>query len=307
MIKLRTILSAWPTAAHRALAWRVTKLAARSFFKDDNASWAAAIAYYSLLSLFPLLLAVGSVAAFFVDPQWAVKQATHYLGELLPRGPVAIDRIVMQTFATARGSGLFSILPLIWTGALVFGAVAKALNIIFDAGENFQFWKHLRVRFAMLLMLGVMFLVALGSPIVLQILRWSFGILPFGQEMLYHLVVNALPPVFVLVASSFTYRFVPEKRPHWPAALAGAILAALLFATAKPIFLGYLHWLGRYNVIYGSLGGIIVVVLWAWIVAMIGLFGAQVAAHTQAVFIEGRPIKEVERRHLRRGSRARPD
>ncbi len=305
MIKLRTLLSALPSAAQCALAWRVVKLAARNFFKDDNASWAAAIAYYSLLSLFPLLLVVGSVSAFFVDPQWAVKQATHYLGELLPRGPVAIDRIVVQTFATARGSGLFSILPLIWTGALVFGAVTKSLNIIFDAGEKFQFWKHLRVRFAMLLMLGVMFLVALGSPIVLQTLRWTFGILPFGQETLFHLVVNALPPAFVLVAFSFTYRFVPARRPHWRPALAGAILAALLFATAKPIFLGYLLWLGRYSVIYGSLGGIIVVVLWTWIVAMVGLFGAQIAARTQAVFVEGRPIEEVERRHLQRPSRDR--
>ncbi|MEO6740943.1 MAG: YihY/virulence factor BrkB family protein, partial [Chthoniobacteraceae bacterium] len=252
-----------------------------------------------------LLLVIGSVAAFFVDPQWAVKQATHYLGELLPRGPLAIDRIVAQTLTTARGGGLFSILPLIWTGALVFGTVTQALNIIFDAGDEFHFWKHLRVRFAMLLVLGGMFLVALASQIVLQVLRWTFGILPFGQETLFQLVVTALPPAFVLAAFFSAYRFVPGRRPHWRAGLAGASLATLLFATGKPIFLGYLHWLGRYNVIYGSLAGIIVVVLWAWIVAMIGLFGAQVAAHTQAVFIEGRPIEEVERRHLRHTSNDR--
>ncbi len=112
---------------------RERKLAVRRFFKDDNASWAASIAYYNLLSLFPLLLAIGSVAAFFVDPQWAVAQATHYLETLLPRGPVAIDHIVVQTLSTARGAGLITLL---WTGSLVFGAVTKALNIVFETDED---------------------------------------------------------------------------------------------------------------------------------------------------------------------------
>lgn len=304
-MNLRALLSAFPTAAERSLAWRVVKLSAQSFFKDNNPSWSAAIAYYSLLSLFPLLLAIGSVAAFFVDPQWAVAQATHYLGTLLPRGPVAIDRIVVQTLSTARGAGLITLIPLLWTGSLVFGAVTKALNIIFETDEDPHWGRRLLARLAMLLTLGVMFLIALTSPFVFQILRWIFGILPIGQETLFQLVVNALPPVFVLAAFFLAYRFVPRRQPHWRPALAGALLAAVIFAAAKPIFLGYLHWLARYNVVYGSLAGIIVVVLWTWIVAMIGLFGAQVTAHAHAVFIEGESIEEVERRHLQRHSHPR--
>jgi len=304
-MNLRALRPAFPTAAERALAWRVVKLSARGFFKDNNASWAAAIAYYSLLSLFPLLLAIGSVAAFFVDPQWAVAQATHYLGTLLPRGSVAIDRIVVQTLSAARGAGLITLIPLLWTGSLVFGAVTKALNIVFAAEEDLRWKRRLFVRMAMLLTLGVMFLVALASPFVLQLLRWIFGILPIGQETLFQLIVHALPPVFVLAAFFLAYRFVPQRQPQWRAALARALLAMLIFATAKPIFLGYLHWLARYNVVYGSLAGIIVIVLWTWIVAMIGLFGAQVTAHAQAVFIEGESMEDVERRHLQRRSRPR--
>ncbi len=301
----RAFLAAFPIKAECALAWQVVKLSWRSFFKDNNASWSAAIAYYSLLSLFPLLLAIGSVAAFFVDPQWAVAQATHYLGTLLPRGPVAIDRIVVQTLSTARGAGLITLIPLLWTGSLVFGAVTKALNIIFETEEDPRWGRRLLVRLAMLLTLGVMFLVALASPFIFQILRWIFGILPIGQETLFQLVVNAVPPVFVLAAFFLAYRFAPRRQPHWRPALAGALLATLIFAAAKPIFLGYLHWLARYNVVYGSLAGIIVVVLWTWIVAMIGLFGAQVAAHAQAVFIEGQPVEDVGQRHLHRRPRGR--
>lgn len=60
-------------------------LAAKDFFIDSGPQWAAAVAYYTLLSLFPLLLAVVSVAAFFVDPQWAVDQITSLLGQALPQ------------------------------------------------------------------------------------------------------------------------------------------------------------------------------------------------------------------------------
>jgi len=217
-MNLRALVPAWPTTSERALAWRVVKLSAQGFFKDNNPSWSAAIAYYSLLSLFPLLLAIGSVAAFFVDPQWAVAQATHYLGTLLPRGPVAIDRIVVQTLSTARGAGLITLIPLLWTGSLVFGAVMKALNIIFETDEDPHWGRRLLARLAMLLTLGVMFLLALTSPFVFEILRWFFGILPIGEETLFQLVVHALPPVFVLVAFFLAYRFVPQRQPQWRAA-----------------------------------------------------------------------------------------
>ena len=288
-----------PSSSQRADLWRLLKLAGKDFIRDDGPSWAAAIAYYSLLSLFPLLLALGSIAAFFVDAEWAVQQATRYLGAFLPRGPVAIEQVVAQTLSKARGGALLSILPLLWTGSLVFGAITKGLNLIFESQEDFRFWRRLLMRLMMLLSLGVMFLIALGSPLVLQAMRWIFGILPFGQENLYQLVLYAVPPIFMLASFFLAFRFVPRRRPRWRAALGGAAVAALLFAAAKPLFLGYLQWLARYNVIYGSLAGIIVVVLWTWIVAMIGLFGGQVAAHAHAVFFENKSLDEVERHDSR--------
>lgn len=293
----------------RAVPWRLwgrlLRLAGRDFLVDDGPSWAAPISYYSLLSLFPLLLAIGSVAAFFVKPQWAVKQATYYLGQFLPRGSVAVDRIVLHTITAAKEGGLLSIFPLLWTGSLVFGAVVRGLNIVFESRERLAYGKRLLQRLVMLLTVGVVFLIALGSPVALEGLRWVFGILPIGQELLYQLVVSAVPPIFVFGAFLLSYRYVPRTPPAWYAVVAGALAGAALFACAKPLFLGYLKWLARYSAIYGSLAGIIVVVLWIWIVAMIGLFGAQITAHAHSVFITGLPIDEVERHHLQHVGRAR--
>ncbi len=281
-------------------AWRdgasVAVLAARGFFRDNCPSWAAAIAYYSLLSLFPLLLAAGSIASFFVEPAWAVQQATGYLGELLPGGPAAIEQIVKQSLRAGRGPGLLFILPLFWTGSLVFNVVTKALNIAFETEERYGFWKRTLIRFGMLLSLGFMFVVALASSSVLRLLHRGMGVPPGARAVVLGLLVHVLPAMFILIAFVLSYRLIPRRRPHWRAALAGAAVATLLFAAAKPLFLGYVRDMARYNIIYGSLAGIIVVVLWSWVVAMIGLFGGEIASNTQAIFIDNRAPNRVERR-----------
>ena len=280
-------------------------LAGRDFLQDNGPSWAAAVAYYSLLSVFPLLLAVGSIAAFFVDPQWAVHQVSDHLGNFLPKGGDDIERIVRKTLSAGRGGGLFSILVLLWTGSLVFATLTKALNVAYDTAEKYGILKRTFVRLLMLLTVGLLFLFALSAGLVIRVLWNVLSILPVGREIVFALVVNAVPAVLLLAAFTLTYRLVPQRRPGWRAAGVGAAVATLLFLAAKPLFLGYVQTLARYNVIYGSLAGIIIVVLWAWIVAMITLFGGQISAHGQAVFIEGQSLEAVRRAHLDRTDQER--
>ena len=288
----------WLKRDRLGLLWRILQLAARGFFKDDGPTWAAAIAYYSLLSLFPLLLAAGSIASYFVDPNWAVLQATALLGDFLPKGRLAIEGIVKTSIQAGRGAGLLFILPLIWTGTLVFGTITKALNVVFEVERRHSFLKRMLVRFVMLLTLGGVFLLALSSSPLLRLLNFTLGILPVGREFIAQVVITAVPAVLVLLAFLLAYRFVPTRRPGWRAALIGAVVAMLLFVAAKPLFLGYIFALTRQNVVYGSLAGIVAAVLWAWVVAMIGLFGGQITSHCQSVIFDGKPIDEVERRHL---------
>ena len=167
------------------------------------------------------------------------------------------------------------------------------------------FGKRLLDRLLMVLTLGGLFLVALAAPLALRALQALFGFLPIGSELLYHLVVNLLPAAFLLLALFLAYRHAPRRRIDWRAPLAGAVAATLLFVTAKPLFLGYLNQLSRHNVVYGSLAGTIAVVLWAWLVAMMVIFGGQFCLHCQLVFAEGRPVEEIEREHLDRTERER--
>ena len=286
------------------MLWRLLMLAAKAFFNDDGPAWSAAIAYYSLLSLFPLLLAAGSIASYFVDPKWAVLKATELLGDFLPKGQAEVAGIVQKSLDAGRSEGLLFILPLFWTGTLVFGALTKALNVAFEVEKRYSFLKGMLVRLMMLLTLGAVFLLALSSSLLLHLLKVTLGILPADRKFIAQAVSNAVPALLVLLAFFLAYRFVPTRRPGWRAALIGAVVSMLIFVAAKPLFLGYVKAAAGHNIIYGSLAGIVAAVVWAWMVAMIGLFGGQITSHCQAVLFDGEPIEVVERRHLARANTA---
>jgi uncharacterized BrkB/YihY/UPF0761 family membrane protein len=112
---LRDAPSASSTSLRRWV-WQgiaVLTQAVRDLFVDGGPQWAAAIACYSLLSAFPLLLAGASIAAFFVDPQRAVAQATELLAAFVPRGLLQIEAIVIDAIAARESVGLLSLAALL--------------------------------------------------------------------------------------------------------------------------------------------------------------------------------------------------
>lgn len=254
----------------------------KGFLRDDGPSWAAAIAYYSLLSLFPLLLALSWIASFFVDPAWVVSKATSYLSAYLPNGREEIETTVTAALTIASGSGWFFILPLLWTGGLVFGALARGLNVAFRSEHHPRFVKRILVRLTMLSTLGALFLIALIAPVLLRLVGTQLDRAFSGSDWVIDQLVALIPAFLLLLALLLAYRFVPRARPHWLGAAIGAVVATGLFYAARPLFLAYVHHWARYNLIYGSLAGVVAAVLWTWIFGIILLFGGQVAAQYSA-------------------------
>lgn len=281
--------------------------AAKDLLHDSGPQWAAAIAYYSLLSLFPLLVAIVAIAAFFVEERWAVEQATRVLVTYLPQGTQLIDQVISDAIA-ARGSfSILSIAALLWSGTRVFGAITIALNIAYDAEEKYGFWKRTLIEFVMLVTIGVLFACALILPFVQRLIVSVLQLLPAGQALIAQVAGEIAAGLMLLIACFLTYRFVPRRAQDWRAALAGAVIATLLVLVARPLFFNYVEYFGQYNLTYGSIAVVIVLVFWAWITALILLFGGELAAHVQTILIEGQPAEEVERRHQERSpKRAAP-
>jgi len=288
----------WPVGRRRLRCARIVVVqSVKGLILDNGSHWAAAIAYYTLLSLFPLLLLVVSLAVPAVDAAWAVDRLTQVLGEFTPRGEDRIAAILRETLAKRGEIGLGSTVALLWTGSRVFGALTKALNLAFAVEETYGVLRRRLVEVGMLLTVGLAFALALAAEALIGALRIALAPLPGEQEALLGVLQGAARLVLLPVAFLLIYRFVPRRRPDWRAALAGAVTATLLFLVGEELFLDYLERFGAYNRIYGSLALAIVLVLWAWAVAVIALFGGEVAAHVQYLAIEGYAAAEVELWH----------
>lgn len=274
----------------------------KDFFHDSAPQWAAAVAYYSLLSSFPLVLAIASIITYFVnvEPQWVVDQLGQWLGDILPQGAAQVEEIVTNALQARGTITLLSIGSLLWTGSRVFGAVTTALNIAFDVDETYGFVKRTLIELAMLATIGLLFVLALVAPTLLRVISNTLQILPGGETLSYQLISQIVPALLLILAFFLTYLLVPRRSVDWVAALVGALVATTLFLIARPLFTTYVRNFGNYNVVYGSIGLVIIIVFWAWIVASILLFGGEVASHLQAMVIENEPAEEVERKHKER-------
>lgn len=272
----------------------------KDLFNDSGPQWAAAIAYYSLLSAFPLLLAVVSISTFFIDQEWAVEQITALVGDFLPEGEQQVESIIEEAIEARGTVSILSILALLWGGSRVFGVVARAMNIAFGTGETYSFFKRTLVELIMLLTIGLVFIFALAAPSLVTLFRDVMGLIPVNDALTLRVILQILPGILLFTAFFLTYKFIPKREVDWRAAASGSLLATFLFLIARPLFFTYVQNFADYHVVYGSLAAIVILIIWTWLVALILIFGAEVVAHIQMIMIEGQSPEEVEQRHKER-------
>ncbi len=202
---------------------------------------------------------------------------------------------------------MVSLVFLLFTGSQVFGIVTQALNVTYDVGNGYGFVKRTAIRLGQAVVIGAMFVVGLAARFILDFLGDRLRFVPQDAAVLGGLVRWVLPLLLLYLAFFLTYRYVPRRDVSHRASLVGAAAAVFLFVAARPIFLGYLQHFAEYNLLYGSLAVLIILILWAWLVAIILLLGGHVTAHFQKVLIEGQNADEVEQRHELRSPISGPD
>lgn len=280
------------------------KLATIDFMIDNGPHWAAAIAFYTLLSVFPLLIGAIAVAAQVVDADWATQQISTHLGDFVPEGEGAVEEIVAAAMAAGGGTGAVSIVLLLWSGSWVFGALTTALNMAYDVDEDYPFWKRVLFRLAMLFTVGLFMLTAVLSG---PVLGFVVGRIPGEPALVLQVAVVGVPLILMIGAFFLVYWLVPRRKVAWAPALTGALLATVAFVISREGFVAYLGYSGdEFDVIYGSLAIAVILVFWAWIVGIIVLFGAEITSHLQALLVDGLTPEEVWEHHLKRSPDRKP-
>jgi membrane protein len=256
-----------------------------NWFNDDAMTAGAAIAFYTIFSLGPVMLVVLAVAGTVFGEQAAHGAIYDQIAGLVgPGGAAAVEQTIRTAAAPQHGQLASLIGPLIFfiSATGVFTQIQTALNgILKGPPAIFSVVTLVRVRlisFALILAAGFILVVSL----VVNAAIVAFGELLFGPEKTWTLQILQTPVSLLVISAMFAliYKTLPDERVAWREAIVGALVAGLLFSIGKSV-IGF--YLGRTTLIsgYGAAGTFILVLLWVYYSSLIFLYGAEVAAAWQ--------------------------
>ena len=262
--------------------WQVLKQTFKEFGEDKAPRLAAALAYYTIFSIAPLLVIVIAIVGFVYGSEEARSQL---IGQLESRvGQDAANLIGTMVERTSQQGGgvlatIIGIATLLIGATTVFAQLQGALNKIWDvaADRSRGFRKLLLVRLeglGMVLALGFVLLVSFALQAALNVVMSSFsGTLP-GGEVVWFIANQLLMIAVFTVVFGGIFMVLPDVDLHWRHVLRGAILTAILFKIGEFLIGFYLGFSGVKST-YGAAGSLVVLLLWVYYSAQILLFGAE--------------------------------
>ena len=243
---------------------------------------AAALSFYFLLSLVPLLIVFSSLLAYLPIPN-IFDQLLDLMSTVVPPDAMALVQKIMISVLTPHGRGLlsFGVLGYLWSSSGGYSAVIEALDIAYGVEVSRPWWRDRLRALLLTLTTGGLFsfsllLLVVGSNFG-HILGLIFSVPP-AVGLAWPVVHLVLTFATFLAAVLLMYIFGPNTKVTPGSALPGAVLAVLGWFVGSFGFTFYLKNFGNYDVAYGALGAVIVLMLWFYIIGIAMLVGAQVNA-----------------------------
>lgn len=262
---------------------RLLRRSVSNFFANDLLDWAAALTYYSVLSIFPgLLVMVSALGMLGTD---TTDELIDQVTDLVPGavGQVLTDGIrnLQESAATASVVAIVGLLASLWSASGYVGAFMRASNVVYQVPEGRPVWRIWPVRLAITVIVGL--LVAVCGLIVVftgGMARW-LGSMIGADEVAVTVWDMAKWPVLAVLVSlilAILYWAAPNVTGRLRLPSAGGLVAVGLWAVASGGFAFYAANFASYNKTYGTLGGVIVFLVWLWISNIAVLLGAQLDA-----------------------------
>lgn len=262
--------------------WIISKRTFLGFTQDNCTQQAAAITYYVLFALVPLAIVLIAVLGLFLDGEDVRENVVDWVLEVIPlsdfEGRVSVTEVVESIQNLSTTFAIVGLVFAVWGSLAVFASVRRALNNVWGV-EEARPW--IQAKFVDLVQVGVVSAVLLSSIVLTGLIRAArrasgdfLGGLASGNP-LWELATALLPAAMTFVAFALLYRIVPAARPRWRTVIPGALLAAILFEALKLSFAIYISNFNSYDVVYGSLGGLLLFLFYMFLASNILLLGAE--------------------------------
>lgn len=266
------------------LTFRTLKAAVQDFVRDDAPGLAAQLAFFLILALFPFILVLVSLMGIFGSEELAAV-VLGYFQQVTPGEVYTLIETYTEDIISGREKrpGLLSvgILFTLWSASGAFAALINALNRAYDVQETRPFWKVRGI--AILMTLGLSVLILLGvllmvfGPTIGETIANVFG-LDEVFVMVWNIVRWPAAFLFLVLTVALIYYFAPDVDQPFRWITPGGLIGVLLWVLASVLFSFYVNNFGSYNRTYGSIGVVIVLLLYLYIASLTILFGATLNA-----------------------------
>jgi membrane protein len=267
-----------------AKGWKdIAKRTGKEVKADQVPLLAAGVAFYTLLALFPAIIAGVSIYGLVADPQTVRDQINQLAETLSPETAKLIGQQIQQVTSSAGGAlgfaTILGILTALWSASSGMKALITGVNLAYDETEGRKFVKLRGLSILMtvgaMVLLGVALALIVGFPAVPDswptVLQWTAAILRF-----------VLLAVLLMAGLAALYRYAPDRdKPKWSWASLGSVVATLLWVLASVGFSIYVNAFGNYNKTYGALAGVIILMFWLYLTAFVVLVGAELNAEME--------------------------
>jgi membrane protein len=265
-------------------SFQALKATVQEFQRDDALGLAAQLAYFLILALFPFILVLVSLMGTFGSPELA-SEVLAYFRQVMPQQVYElIEKYTSDIISGNRPAPYlfsFGILFTLWSASGAFAALINALNRAYDVQETRPFWKVRGIAILMTLGLSVLILVGVlllvvGEPIG----RTIAGVFGLGEifEFVWNIIRWPVALFFMVFTVALLYYFSPDVNQPFRWITPGGLIGVLLWVLASVAFSFYVNNFGSYNKTYGSIGVVIILLLYLYISSLTILFGATLNA-----------------------------
>ncbi len=268
------------------LTWRELLVrTAKETIADDGFGLAAQLAYYFFLALFPALLFLVAVASFFPLHQFA-DQAVSTLARFTPGGVSSLIGDQLKRLSENKNGGLLSVglLGAVWSSSAALVSIIEALNRAYDIEDSRPWWQSRVTAIALTIVLALFILVSftlvVAGPEIADFLGRHLG---FATAFTWTWKILQWPISFLLVSAGFAlvYYFGPDAEQEWVWITPGSLVATFLWLLGSLGFRYYAVNFGHYEAAYGTLGAIILTLLWFYLTGLVMIIGAEMNAEIE--------------------------
>ncbi len=258
----------------------------KKFARDDGTYLAAGMSYYIFFSVFPFILGLLAFLGIFFGHERAVELVKDVLERHLPGiadSPIIYDNL--QTIDFNRGLvGALAVIGLLWTGSAVFGALSRMMNRIWKISDNRSLLRRKVTDMIYTVSIGLVLSTNILIETVYAIIGRSVGIESAGADQTNLIeniwtftTIHILPPLLSLGIFAFIYNAIPQKSIKFKQSLLAAILGTMIFEFTKTLFVLYISKFGNFDMVYGTISAVIILLLFSYISSIIVVFFAEVS------------------------------